>query len=62
VQEEFTRVARGLQISDRVTFNILYAAPPDPVAGMLVYADGTTWNPGSGVGLYEYRGGAWVKL
>lgn len=62
VQREFLRVAQGAQISERVTFNILYAAPPDPVAGMLVFADGTTWNPGSGRGLYEYRTSSWVKL
>lgn len=62
VQQEFFRVAQGLQISDRVTFNVLYVAPPDPVAGMLVFADGTTWNPGSGRGLYEYRASSWVKL
>lgn len=62
VQQEFFRVAQGAQISERVTFNILYAAPPDPVAGMLVFADGTTWNPGSGRGLYEYRTSSWVKL
>src|SRR3990167_3465543 len=30
--------------------------------GMIRYADGTNWNPGSGIGLYQYRGSAWVKL
>lgn len=30
--------------------------------GMVVYADGTSWNPGSGEGLYERRAGAWQKL
>lgn len=30
--------------------------------GMVVYADGTNWNPGSGAGLYAREGGAWVKL
>lgn len=30
--------------------------------GMVVYADGTVWNPGSGEGLYERRAGAWQKL
>lgn len=30
--------------------------------GMIAYADGTQWNPGSGVGFYGYQNGAWVKL
>lgn len=30
--------------------------------GMLVYADGTNWDPGAGGGLYFRHGGAWVKL
>ena len=42
---------------------VLYAAPARPLAGMVVYADGTTWNPGSGEGIYRYDlGGAWVKV
>jgi len=27
-----------------------------------VYADGTTWNPGSGAGLYQWRGSAWAFI
>ena len=30
--------------------------------GMIVYADGAEWNPGSGAGVYAYQSGAWVKL
>lgn len=43
---------------------ILYAAPAKPTAGMVVYADGTTWNPGgTGEGIYRYSlGGAWVLV
>lgn len=62
VQDEFLRVAQGLQIVDGVTYNVLFAAPAGPVAGMTVFADGTTWNPGSGRGLYEFRTSSWVKL
>jgi len=29
---------------------------------MVVYADGTNWNPGSGRGYYARVNGAWVKL
>lgn len=36
--------------------------PDEPFNGMIVYADGTSWNPGSGEGVYAYENGAWVKL
>ena len=39
-----------------------YEAPAKPRTGMLVYADGTSWNPGSGAGVYVYTGSAWSKL
>lgn len=45
-----------------VTFAILAAEPARFQNGDVVYADGASWNPGSGAGLYERRSGAWVKL
>ena len=39
-----------------------YAAPQKPRDGMIVLADGTSWNPGSGAGYYGYRAGAWRFL
>lgn len=33
-----------------------------PRDGDIRYADGTNWNPGSGVGIYAYIGSAWTKL
>jgi hypothetical protein len=47
---------------ESVKLQILYAAPARPVNGMMVYADGTLWNPGAGVGFYGYQAGAWVKF
>lgn len=41
---------------------ILTKAPTSPEIGDVVWADGTTWNPGSGAGLYEYRSSTWNKL
>ena len=41
---------------------IRYVVPLKPEEGMTVVADGTSWNPGSGAGTYEYKGGTWVKL
>lgn len=43
-------------------FEVSYVAPDKPREGMLRFADGTSWNPGSGRGLYQYVSGAWVKL
>lgn len=40
----------------------LHVAPDRPRDGMVVYADGSDWNPGSGEGPYARIGGAWVKL
>lgn len=36
--------------------------PTNKRDGMIRYADGTDWNPGSGEGFYGYENGAWVKL
>jgi len=41
---------------------ILNVAPERPRDGMVVAADGTNWNPGSGAGFYGRIGGAWVKF
>ena len=40
----------------------LAAEPSRREDGMVVYADGTNWNPGSGAGVYAREAGAWVKL
>ncbi|MCH8622635.1 hypothetical protein [Undibacterium sp. TS12] len=39
-------------------------APVKPRDGDIRYADGINWNPGSGVGVYYYKGAtsAWVFL
>ena len=38
------------------------AAPAKAYDGMVVYADGATWNPGAGKGIYRYDGAAWNLL
>lgn len=45
-----------------LSIGVLTSAPASPANGMIAYADGTSWNPGSGQGFYGYEGGAWVKL
>lgn len=50
------------QAGDGIVFNTLYAAPAKPREGLTVKADGVSWNPGAGAGLYQYRAGAWVLV
>lgn len=55
----------ALQLSQPIDYyalNTLYAQPKRVFEGMVVKADGTTWNPGSGAGVYARVGSAWVKL
>jgi hypothetical protein len=62
LRTELGSLERGLR--EPLTTMVLtpqYAAPKNPRAGTIVYADGTTWNPGSGQGVYRYTiAGAWV--
>lgn len=60
---EFAKIAQAMDTpDDRITLETLYAAPKKFGEGTTVKADGTTWNPGSGAGTYQYRGGAWRLL
>lgn len=55
IGDAFRLVTQGYNIT-------LYVEPERKEEGMIVIADGTTWNPGSGRGAYEYKSSAWVKL
>lgn len=61
---QFRRVADTLRAPtvSGVRFDILHSEPSRFVNGDVVMADGTDWNPGAGMGLYQRIGGAWVKL
>ena len=47
---------------DSLRLKTLHAEPSRPRDGVIVFADGTDWDPGSGEGYYGYYGSAWVKL
>lgn len=47
---------------ETVTLAVLGVEPARRPDGMVVYADGSEWNPGSGEGFYGRQNGAWVKL
>ncbi len=59
---ELQQIAREMATVQAVILQTLYAAPSRIYEGMLVKADGTSWDPGSGAGVYARVGGAWVKL
>lgn len=66
VSTEFRHVANlqvGITPLEMIALTILRSAPRTPFAGIIVYADGTDWDPGSGEGLYRYSlSGSWVKV
>lgn len=60
---ELTKIAQAMETADPfITLDTLYAAPKKYREGTVCKADGVTWNPGSGAGVYCYRGGAWTFL
>lgn len=48
--------SRGISLRKMTT------APAAPSDGFIYYADGTSWNPGSGAGVYLYNGSTYTKL
>ena len=60
--KEFQNIAAAFFSIEDIILPELNVEPIRPRTGMIVLADGTNWNPGSGAGFYGYRGGAWVKL
>lgn len=62
VEEELKLLAKQLLTNELVRLEVLHVEPVRLRDGMVVYADGSDWNPGSGDGFYGREGGAWVKL
>lgn len=58
----FERVEGALRSVSGVQLDELHVAPTKPRTGVIVLADGTDWNPGSGQGVYCYYNGTWNKL
>ncbi len=62
VAQEFLLISEAFSqptILDLAQSNV---EPERPRDGMIVYADGTNWNPGSGEGYYGYYNSTWNKL
>ena len=59
VASELLQVSRAIQELENRIITKVHAEPEKPRLGMMVYADGSDWNPGEGQGLYYYDG-SWV--
>jgi hypothetical protein len=64
VGQELIKVAQALDTPDQfLMLEPQYAAPNVKLRdGIVVFADGVVWNPGSGAGVYVYKSGSWVFL
>lgn len=67
IRRELDEIWRILALLVDGEHEVLTIEPTRPTLGMVVQADGSTWNPGSGAGLYSYEGtstasAAWTKL
>lgn len=56
------QISKNLSAVENVELQTLHVEPSKRNVGMLVLADGTNWNPGSGAGVYRWTGSAWVFL
>lgn len=60
---EFLRISTSLsQPTEYLALKTLYAAPSRIFEGMVVKADGVSWDPSGGAGVYVRINNAWVKL
>ena len=62
MSRELLQLERSFREMDDVLLVETFVAPAKPRDGLTVFADGTSWNPGSGRGVYTYYGSAWHKL
>lgn len=60
LEKRVTELEAGF--TEAVVFRKHFAIPSRIFEGMLVYADGISWDPGSGEGFYRYDGSSWNFL
>lgn len=62
MQEELEKISKEFNETIALDLRTVHQEPKRPRDGMIVSADGTDWNPGSGAGAYEYVGGNWRRV
>jgi hypothetical protein len=59
ILEQFREIAQAFAATRPAVYT---SVPVKPYNGLIVIADGTDWNPGSGAGYYGYYNAAWTFL
>jgi hypothetical protein len=63
IEDELGSLAQAFnELSRVIELTPVHKAPDLIRDGMIIFADGTNFNPGAGRGTYERKAGAWVKL
>ena len=62
IGRELRRIAVSSFSTDDILLKELHVEPAKPRDGMIILADGTDFNPGSGAGFYGRKAGVWVLL
>lgn len=62
LDRELKEIAKGMDRATTVSLEPKFVAVTKPQEGIIVYADGVSWNPGNGEGYYGYRNGVYVRL
>lgn len=62
LRDELQVLAAAITALARGHLDKSYKAPDKPRDGDLAYADGTSWNPGGGKGVYIHNGSVWTLI
>lgn len=62
LREELNRLQAAINAVADGFLPVVYAPPDKPRDGAIRNADGSSWNPGSGPGLYRFGAGTWHFL
>ena len=62
LRQELQAISFALSAVQDGQIDVTTVAPSKPRDGMLRRADGTSWNPGSGAGVYCFYGAVWHFL
>lgn len=62
IYDELQRIGTAISNPGTIVLDELNAEPTRPQEPMIVFADGTNWNPGGGRGVYVWYTAAWHKL
>ena len=62
LRQELQAISFAISAVQDGQIDVTTVAPSKPRDGMLRRADGTSWNPGSGAGVYCFYGAVWHYL